>query len=94
VAGLAAPRPSGRSIRSRAGARSCHSAAVAGIVSDERIAASYDADSAARYDPAVVDPAVDFLADLAGDGSALELGVGTGSFTGDSRSHVSAWRKG
>jgi SAM-dependent methyltransferase len=30
------------------------------------------------FDPAVVDPAVDFLADLAGTGSALELGVGTG----------------
>lgn len=28
--------------------------------------------------PAVLDPAVDFLADLAGTGSALELGVGTG----------------
>jgi SAM-dependent methyltransferase len=51
---------------------------VAEIVFDEPIAASYDADSAAMYDPAVVDPAVDFLADLAGDGAALELGVGTG----------------
>ena len=30
------------------------------------------------FDPAVVDPAVDFLADLAGDGAALELGIGTG----------------
>src|SRR5205823_6649928 len=29
-------------------------------------------------DPAVVDPAVDFLAELAGDGAALELGLGTG----------------
>jgi SAM-dependent methyltransferase len=28
--------------------------------------------------PAVVDPAVDFLAALAGDGAALELGIGTG----------------
>ncbi len=51
---------------------------VAEIVFDERIAASYDADSAAMYDPAIVDPAVDFLAGLAGDGAALELGVGTG----------------
>jgi SAM-dependent methyltransferase len=51
---------------------------VAEIVFDERVAASYDADSAAMYDPAVVDPAVDFLAGLAGDGTALELGVGTG----------------
>ncbi|MGI8795047.1 MAG: class I SAM-dependent DNA methyltransferase [Acidimicrobiia bacterium] len=30
------------------------------------------------FDPAVVDPAVSFLADLAGTGAALELGIGTG----------------
>ena len=30
------------------------------------------------FDPAVVEPAVDFLAELAGDGRALELGIGTG----------------
>jgi len=30
------------------------------------------------FDPEVVDPAVDFLAGLAGDGNALEFGVGTG----------------
>ncbi len=30
------------------------------------------------FDPAVVDPAVSFLADLAGAGRALELGIGTG----------------
>ena len=30
------------------------------------------------FDPSVVDPAVDFLAELAGDGAALELGIGTG----------------
>src|SRR5437588_3112060 len=30
------------------------------------------------FDPAVVDPVVDFLVDLAGDGRALELGIGTG----------------
>ena len=44
----------------------------------ERVAARYDETSADRFDPAVVDPAVDFLAALAGDGRALELGVGTG----------------
>jgi len=44
---------------------------------DERIAAGYDA-ATGMFDPAVVDPAVDFLADLAGDGAALELGIGTG----------------
>jgi SAM-dependent methyltransferase len=41
------------------------------------IAAGYDSD-APIFDPAVVDPAVEFLAELAGEGSALELGVGTG----------------
>ena len=30
------------------------------------------------FDPAVVGPAVDLLAGLAGDGRALELGIGTG----------------
>jgi SAM-dependent methyltransferase len=30
------------------------------------------------FDPAVVDPTVDFRAGLAGDGAALELGIGTG----------------
>ncbi len=48
------------------------------IYFDERAARSYDATSADMYDPAVLDPAVDFLADLAGDGAALELGIGTG----------------
>jgi SAM-dependent methyltransferase len=45
---------------------------------DERIAAMYDATSVEWFDPAVVDPTVDFLADLAGDGAALELAIGTG----------------
>jgi SAM-dependent methyltransferase len=43
----------------------------------EDVAARYD-DDVAMFDPAVVDPAVDFLAPLAGDGRALELGIGTG----------------
>jgi len=30
------------------------------------------------FEPAVVDPVVDFLADLAGHSAALELGIGTG----------------
>ena len=30
------------------------------------------------FDPAVVDPAVDFLVELAGEGRALELAIGTG----------------
>jgi SAM-dependent methyltransferase len=44
----------------------------------EGVAARYDDDAADMYDPAVLEPAVDFLAGLAGDGRALELGVGTG----------------
>jgi SAM-dependent methyltransferase len=45
---------------------------------DERVAARYDADAADMFEPAMVDPVVDFLADLAGGGAALELGIGTG----------------
>jgi SAM-dependent methyltransferase len=44
----------------------------------ERVAERYDADEASMFDPAVVEPAVDFLAELARDGAALELGIGTG----------------
>jgi SAM-dependent methyltransferase len=43
----------------------------------ERVAARYDSD-VDMAKPEVVDPIVDFLADLAGDGAALELGIGTG----------------
>ena len=43
----------------------------------EDVAERYD-DDAVMFDPAVVDPVVDFLAELAGDGAALELGIGTG----------------
>jgi Methyltransferase domain len=45
---------------------------------DEAVAARYDESDASMFDPAVVDPAVDFLADLAGSGRALELAIGTG----------------
>jgi SAM-dependent methyltransferase len=45
---------------------------------DERIAARYDASSADMFAPEVVDPVVDVLAELAGGGRALELGIGTG----------------
>lgn len=44
----------------------------------EKVAASYDESGADMFRPEVVDPAVDLLAGLAGDGRALELGVGTG----------------
>jgi SAM-dependent methyltransferase len=45
---------------------------------DERVAARYDEFAAEMFDPAVVDPAVDLLVELAGSGRALELGIGTG----------------
>ena len=45
---------------------------------DERIARSYDAKWPELFEPAVVDPAVRFLAGLVGGGAALELGIGTG----------------
>jgi SAM-dependent methyltransferase len=44
----------------------------------ERVAARYDESSADLFEPAAVDPVVDFLADLAGHGAALEFGIGTG----------------
>ena len=43
----------------------------------EEVAARYDQDDG-MFDPAVVTPVVDVLADLAGDGRALELAIGTG----------------
>ncbi|WP_068928829.1 class I SAM-dependent DNA methyltransferase [Planobispora rosea] len=45
---------------------------------DERIAETYEVKWPELFDPAVVDPAVSFLAALAGSGTALEFGIGTG----------------
>jgi Methyltransferase domain len=45
---------------------------------DEPVAARYDESSASMFEPAVVEPTVDFLAGLVGDGRALELAIGTG----------------
>jgi hypothetical protein len=45
---------------------------------DEPVAEQYDEDCGEMFAPAAVDPAVSFLAALAGDGAALELGIGTG----------------
>ena len=42
------------------------------------VAERYDETSAAMFTPEVLDPAVDFLAELAGDGPVLELAIGTG----------------
>jgi SAM-dependent methyltransferase len=44
----------------------------------EEVAARYDESSAEMFDPAVLEPAVEVLVELAGNGSALELGIGTG----------------
>lgn len=45
---------------------------------DEATAQRYDRGSAAMFAPEVLDPAVELLAGLAGDGRALELAIGTG----------------
>ncbi len=44
----------------------------------EEIAARYDDPSDEMFQPAAIEPAIDFLAALAGDGPAVELGIGTG----------------
>jgi hypothetical protein len=51
---------------------------VSDSIFDEWVAPRYATLWPELFDPAVVDPAVDFLADLAGAGPALELGIGTG----------------
>jgi SAM-dependent methyltransferase len=45
---------------------------------DESVAARYDESSSEMFDAETVGPAVDFLAELAGGGRALEFGIGTG----------------
>lgn len=45
---------------------------------DEPVAATYDASSAEMFEPTVIAPAVELLVELAGDGRALELAIGTG----------------
>jgi SAM-dependent methyltransferase len=45
---------------------------------DERVAQHYADLRPHLYQPAVTEPAVSFLADLAGDGRALQLGIGSG----------------
>ena len=45
---------------------------------NQRVASSYREKWPELFEAAVVEPAVRFLADLAGTGAALELGVGTG----------------
>ena len=45
---------------------------------DERVAPTYDVGSAHMFEPHVLGPTVDLLQELAGDGPALELAIGTG----------------
>ena len=45
---------------------------------DARIAKSYDSKWPELHEPSAINPVVDFLAELAGTGTALELGIGTG----------------
>jgi SAM-dependent methyltransferase len=44
----------------------------------EEVAARYDDSESPMFTPEEIEPAVDFLAELAVDGPALELGIGTG----------------
>ena len=44
----------------------------------EPVAAEYDSSFGEEFDPAVISTTVDLLAELAGEGPALELGIGTG----------------
>lgn len=45
---------------------------------DERVAARYDESATEMFDAEIVGPAIEFLAEIAGGGRALELGIGTG----------------
>lgn len=45
---------------------------------DERVAANYDSASSDMFKDSVLDPTIDFLAEIAGNGRALEFAVGTG----------------
>jgi SAM-dependent methyltransferase len=45
---------------------------------DEPVAARYDRDAADMFEPELIEEVVSFLADLAGAGPVLELGIGTG----------------
>src|SRR5919106_5836006 len=51
---------------------------VASIMWGQDVAQVYEATSAALFESAVLGPTVDFLAELAAGGSALQFAVGTG----------------
>ncbi len=44
----------------------------------EEVAGRYDKSHAGMFEPAAVEPVVELLAELAGSGPVLELGIGTG----------------
>jgi SAM-dependent methyltransferase len=48
------------------------------VLWSQELAETYDASSASMFDPAVLDPAADLLAELADGGPALEFAIGTG----------------
>jgi hypothetical protein len=56
----------------------CQIESVAEDSFDEAVAARYDETIGSWGDPELVEATVKFLAELAGDGPALELGIGTG----------------
>jgi len=45
---------------------------------DPEVAARYDTSHASEFEPGAVDPAIEVLLDLAGDGRAVEFAIGTG----------------
>jgi hypothetical protein len=51
----------------------------------ESVAARYDQELGNWSEPELVEPAVDLLAELAGGGAALELGIGTGRIARQAR---------
>jgi SAM-dependent methyltransferase len=56
----------------------CESAPVPEDYFGERVAERYDDSEGEMFQPAAIDPVADFIAGLAGEGAALELGIGTG----------------
>jgi hypothetical protein len=71
-------RRSRSGIASLGSPRLCHDPAVIDETWNERAAAGYDEDSADMYAPEILGPTIDFLADLAPGGRALEFAIGTG----------------
>ena len=56
----------------------CEAVCVPEDLFGDSVAAVYDETSAAMFAPEVLGPTVDLLAELAGDGPALEFAIGTG----------------